>query len=816
MEPPSEATDGSTVTFTLPNTPVSNTVKVFLNGALQRSGASYDYTISGSSVTFNQAPNNGDVVVASYFKALSGSGGGEEEGEEETVEYWFQNATAPSSSNRYQALTSPDMPYSGHRTRFGASVAISGDYLAAGAPQNASGGSTTLGAIQIFKKETYSTSSFTPDDLGYLALWLDASDTGSMTLVDEKVSVWADKSPVGNNAQCTTADQRPSITEDTLNGSDLVSFDGTQYLDLAKATYESVFWANGLGGTSYGHFDNNAPLTIFVVLKGVQNPDGEIAHVIGNDHSSVDYTGQYGDHLYVKADSLGSEETTYVVPNYESLFNYVGVSATGSSAEGVSNYGEANGSDTSILSSIVQSQGTSVYSNGAKIASDYTNNVKSVRSWSYSSIGAGRNPKSGTNSFHGLTGSIAEIIVYKNALADFQRKKVEQYLQTKWNLSVLPEDHDSGTDLGYVLKQTITGSTGMGYYLGGKYREVGTSATGMLYRTFSHNMSMTSNELFIGQPYANPSQTGKVYIHGKNEGGTDNWGKITEIAGPGSNSNFGNSLSVDGDNLLIGSYKTNGTSTDSGAAYLYGRNQGGTDNWGLVKTITESTAAYDYFGLSCDISGNYAIIGAGQDGPSNEGRAYIFSKDQGGTDNWGLIQTLTSSQANAYDFVGCSVAVSNGIAAVGIAEEDLYSGVSQAGAVYLYAKDQGGTDNWGFVKALTAPSPEVWDCYGTQVKLKENLLIVTMPEISAGSSAGYYNDHGKAFVYHRNKGGADNWGLIQTISGSHVPYGSETSYGYVSSFGSDCDLDQNTVAVSAGNVNYDAGLVQIYEVSGTS
>ena len=59
-----------------------------------------------------------------------------------------------------------------------------------------------------------------------------------MTLVDEKVSVWADKSPVGNNAQCTTADQRPSITEDTLNGSDLVSFDGTQYLDLAKAPWQ--------------------------------------------------------------------------------------------------------------------------------------------------------------------------------------------------------------------------------------------------------------------------------------------------------------------------------------------------------------------------------------------------------------------------------------------------------------------------------------------------------------------------------------------------------------------------------------------------
>jgi len=167
VEMPSEATDGSTVTFTLPHTPVDNTVKVFLNGVLQRSGASYDYTISGASVTFNVAPDDGDVVVASYFRTLDS---GEEE--ETTVAYWFQSATAPSDTPKYQALSSPKMPaQSARRGEFGSSVAIYGDYLAAGEPRNDIS-KTNGGAIRIFKKATYDSGSFSPADLPSITLGL--------------------------------------------------------------------------------------------------------------------------------------------------------------------------------------------------------------------------------------------------------------------------------------------------------------------------------------------------------------------------------------------------------------------------------------------------------------------------------------------------------------------------------------------------------------------------------------------------------------------------------------------------------------------
>lgn len=60
--------DGTETEFVLADTPnASAYVQVFLNGLLQSEGASEDYTISGSTVTFNTAPEAGWKLVVFYF-----------------------------------------------------------------------------------------------------------------------------------------------------------------------------------------------------------------------------------------------------------------------------------------------------------------------------------------------------------------------------------------------------------------------------------------------------------------------------------------------------------------------------------------------------------------------------------------------------------------------------------------------------------------------------------------------------------------------------------------------------------------------------
>ncbi len=61
--------DGSDTTMSLSATPISvNNVLVFLNGVMQR--PTTDFTLSGSTITFDAAPFTGAVVVA-----ITGEGG---------------------------------------------------------------------------------------------------------------------------------------------------------------------------------------------------------------------------------------------------------------------------------------------------------------------------------------------------------------------------------------------------------------------------------------------------------------------------------------------------------------------------------------------------------------------------------------------------------------------------------------------------------------------------------------------------------------------------------------------------------------------
>lgn len=69
-EAPSGAINGVNADFTLANTPVAGTVRVFKNGIRQRSGAGNDYTIAGGTITFlaGNLPQTGDILLVDYRK----------------------------------------------------------------------------------------------------------------------------------------------------------------------------------------------------------------------------------------------------------------------------------------------------------------------------------------------------------------------------------------------------------------------------------------------------------------------------------------------------------------------------------------------------------------------------------------------------------------------------------------------------------------------------------------------------------------------------------------------------------------------------
>jgi hypothetical protein len=68
---------------------------------------------------------------------------------------------------------------------------------------------------------------FAPTDLPNLALWLDASDTSTITESSGSVSQWNDKSGNGRNFTQATAAKQPTTGTRTQNGRNVIDFDGS-------------------------------------------------------------------------------------------------------------------------------------------------------------------------------------------------------------------------------------------------------------------------------------------------------------------------------------------------------------------------------------------------------------------------------------------------------------------------------------------------------------------------------------------------------------------------------------------------------------
>lgn len=67
-ETPAGTVNGSNVTFTLANTPVSGSVLLTIENAFMIPGSGNDYTITGATITFATAPLTGERIRANYRK----------------------------------------------------------------------------------------------------------------------------------------------------------------------------------------------------------------------------------------------------------------------------------------------------------------------------------------------------------------------------------------------------------------------------------------------------------------------------------------------------------------------------------------------------------------------------------------------------------------------------------------------------------------------------------------------------------------------------------------------------------------------------
>lgn len=249
-------------------------------------------------------------------------------------------------------------------------------------------------------------------------VWLDASDSSTITLSGSSVTQWDDKGSAGLDFVQASAGVQPQYGSTTQNGLNTVSFD-SDYMS------QSGNWDFLHNGTNY---------MIFAVVKfgATANPDtvyclfGNNAQASANigctlrfdDRSSASRNNKFN--YMVTKGTIGSfvidqlTDDDFITPNTFNLVRVLAFPHNDTAAQRI--YTSVNGYGFTTGNTVAN----------AAVATSATYDMQ---------IGAGGNDSSP------LVGEIAEIVVF-NYYADLYSTKIEGYLSHKWGISSsLPSSH---------------------------------------------------------------------------------------------------------------------------------------------------------------------------------------------------------------------------------------------------------------------------------------------------------------------------------------------------------------------------------------
>ncbi len=211
--------------------------------------------------------------------------------------------------------------------------------------------------------------------------------------------------------------------------------------------------------------------------------------------------------------------------------------------------------------------------------------------------------------------------------------------------------------------------------------------------------------------------------------------------------NFGWAVAIAGDAILVGANLADARGVNSGAAYMFMRpKQGWRDMTETSKLIASDGVENDEFGVSVDIDGDLAVIGAHYDvdeAGSMNGSAYVFGLVGSA---WNQVAKLTASDGGAQDRFGLSVSVGGDVALVGAWADD--DAGTQSGSAYVFEKPATGWADMTETAKLVPSDPVAGDHFGWSVALEGDVAIVAAPAHLFDGSG-----YGKVYLYQKPAGG---------------------------------------------------------------
>jgi phage gp45-like len=265
---------------------------------------------------------------------------------------------------------------------------------------------------------------------------------------------------------------------------------------------------------------------------------------------------------------------------------------------------------------------------------------------------------------------------------------------------------------------------------------------------FGYSVDIFEDQIVIGAPYnnGNGSTSGAIYQFTKPiSGWTDTTESVKIVPIFGNSYSFGRSISITDSIIAVGAQD----SIHVGKAHIYEEPIGGWNSSVSSSILLASDGFADnFFSYSMDLNQSSIVIGAIGDSANGNftGAAYVFNKPSLGWTNMNETAKLLASDGDSYDQFGNSVSISDTTIAIGAKYNDAISTAS--GAVYVFSRPIGGWVNTVQTAKLTSSDAIYGDNLGESVDMHGDTILV-----GAYASTNQNAGNGSAYVYVKPVGG---------------------------------------------------------------
>lgn len=320
--------------------------------------------------------------------------------------------------------------------------------------------------------------------------------------------------------------------------------------------------------------------------------------------------------------------------------------------------------------------------------------------------------------------------------------------------------------------ESMSGSAYLFQFTGNLWNEMAklTASDGDFRDQFGYSVALASDYAAVGARLDDRDR-GAVYIFRESAG---SWHEDEKLVASDhfSGSQFGFSLSVNGNRLIVGAPRHSYMFSRTGQAYIYDFDG---VTWQESDILVASDFEYnDQFGHSVALQGDIAVIGTVNKDTS--GAVYVFRYNG---QFWTQEAKLRAEDGATGDSFGQSISIDNNVIAIGAANVgDIHD---EAGAAYIFRYNG---SSWQQEAKIYPPDSQANAHFGHSVSLQADRLLISAYKHDVPETAGF--NHGVAHLYQFD---GQVWNLEKSFMASNAANGD--------AFGQSVSLTQERALIGA-------------------